>query len=323
MGQQIVMSAAGGHMITGMAVDGSGNLYAVGGMNNLVTGSSSTDWFVKKYSPAGLEDTTNWNKKFNGTANDTDWAESVAIDSGGNVYVAGYTIGSGSGGDWRIKKYSSAGVEDTSNWNKNISFLSVGGDQPKAVAIDSSNGVYVAGWADNATSYANWQLKKYSSSGVEDATWNKSYSSVGMGTDYLFAMTIDSNGNVYAAGLFATAASITGRIKKFSPLAVEDAVNWDKTISQAGADTTVTRLTTDKSGNVYVAGTTSNEPWIRRYTSGGVQDSRWSKNIAGTNSSILSLLVDKNGDLYVAGYANNLSTGTSSSDGFVRKFWGN
>ncbi|MBA7546791.1 hypothetical protein ES705_39190 [subsurface metagenome] len=77
----------------------------------------------------------------------------VAIDSSNNVYV----VGSG----YTIKKFDSAGNEDTINWDKSI------GGTAYSVAIDSANNVYVFGNKHNGTDN-DWLIKKFDSAGIED-----------------------------------------------------------------------------------------------------------------------------------------------------------
>ena len=70
-----------------------------------------------------------------------------------NIYVGGeYT------NDMWIAKYSSAGVEDGA-WNKT---LDVGGhsDRIYAMAVDSKDNLYVAGFSDNGSD-ADWCIKNF------------------------------------------------------------------------------------------------------------------------------------------------------------------
>ena len=76
-------------------VDSNNNLYVAGYRTN---SSSDKMWWLKKYDPAGTEN-TNWNKSLyegNGSA------LSLVVDWADNVWAGGYF-----GDDWRIKKFSS------------------------------------------------------------------------------------------------------------------------------------------------------------------------------------------------------------------------
>jgi hypothetical protein len=47
--------------------------------------------------------------RYNGPASGTDRAKALAIDSAGNVYVSGYSTGSGTGYDYTTIKYNQNG----------------------------------------------------------------------------------------------------------------------------------------------------------------------------------------------------------------------
>ncbi len=73
----------------GVAVDGSGNIIAVGGTAGALPGQTSAgheDAFVRKLSPAGAE---LWTRQFGSP--DLDRATGVTVDASGNIIVAGRT----------------------------------------------------------------------------------------------------------------------------------------------------------------------------------------------------------------------------------------
>src|SRR6202041_1583750 len=98
----------------GVAVDGSGNVYVAGYTTGSLQGTNAGgyDGFVRKLDSAG---DTLWTQQF-GTSSG-DFAQGVAVDGSGNVYVAGYTTGSlqgtsAGGYDAFIAKFSQgAGIQ--------------------------------------------------------------------------------------------------------------------------------------------------------------------------------------------------------------------
>ena len=74
-----------------MAVDTQGNVLAAGVTWNTGTGG---DFTVAKFAPDG---TLLWQQTRNGTANDSDEASSVAVDTEGDVLAAGVTRNTGTG----------------------------------------------------------------------------------------------------------------------------------------------------------------------------------------------------------------------------------
>lgn len=81
-----------------IAVDNSGNSYVTGRSSGGVTGS---DYATLRYSPSGVQQ---WVERY--TANEYDWASSIALDNSGNVYVTGRSSGTGTSEDYATIKYS-------------------------------------------------------------------------------------------------------------------------------------------------------------------------------------------------------------------------
>ena len=87
------------------AVDGSGNVYVTG---NSYESETNYDYATVKYNSSGIPQ---WVQKYNGPGNSGDYAYSIAADDSGNVYVTGYSQGSGTGFDYATIKYNSSGVQ--------------------------------------------------------------------------------------------------------------------------------------------------------------------------------------------------------------------
>jgi len=83
-----------GYFPRALVVDEVGNVY--------VTGSSGGDYSTVKYNSAGTEE---WRVFYNGPTNRHDDAVALAMDGNRNVYVAGSSVGSGTGYDFAAIKY--------------------------------------------------------------------------------------------------------------------------------------------------------------------------------------------------------------------------
>jgi hypothetical protein len=193
----------------GVAVDAVGNVY--------VTGRSSSDWGspIRPFS-GGPFDAYGAKLDNNGVliwntflgAGGVDEGAGIAVDIGGNAYIAGDSdaswgspINNYSGGeDGFLAKLDSNGVL---TWN---TFLgsNAGGESAQAVALDAIGNVYVAGGAS-----ASWgtPVRAFSSGGDGFAVkltsngaiiWNTFLG--GGGTDTAMGIAVDLSGNVYAAG---------------------------------------------------------------------------------------------------------------------------
>ena len=167
-----------------------------------------------------------------------DYANGVATDSSGNVYVTGGTKGGLDGNtsagdtDLFVVKYNSSG---TKQWTKQLG--SSGRDSANGIAIDSSGNVYVTGvtfggldW--NTSAGANdLFLVKYNSNGTKQ--WTEQLGTAS--SDAANAVATDSSGNVYVAG--ATYGGLDGNSKKNSDLfVVKYNSSGDKAVDEAEWD---------------------------------------------------------------------------------------
>jgi hypothetical protein len=152
---QRVWSALLGHAADdgqSIAVDGSGNVY-VTGTSNASWGSPQrayggySDAFVAKLDSTGK---LVWNTFLGGTGITDSFGESIAVDGSGNVYIAGESRTSWGSPLLAFKSLffgnAFAAQIDSSGkliWNAFLGGLY--GDTGKAIAVDSSGNVYVAG----------------------------------------------------------------------------------------------------------------------------------------------------------------------------------
>ncbi|MBN2724630.1 MAG: SBBP repeat-containing protein [Deltaproteobacteria bacterium] len=126
--------------------DTAGNVYITGyTIGNIYGQIGSYDSFVTKFDSSGNEI---WGKQW-GSAS-SDYAESVAVDTAGNVYVTGYTAGAIYGislgeNDSFVTKFDSSGNEV---WGRQTGTAS--SDAGTGVAVDARGRVYVTGYTRGA-----------------------------------------------------------------------------------------------------------------------------------------------------------------------------
>jgi hypothetical protein len=92
--------STGSSVATSIAVDITGNVYITGESEGLLTGR---DYTTIKYNSTGVQQ---WIIRYNGPSNGIDGANSIAIDTSGNVYVTGVSAGLGTNNDYQTIKYS-------------------------------------------------------------------------------------------------------------------------------------------------------------------------------------------------------------------------
>lgn len=172
-----------GGIPTAIAMDGSGNVlvtgYAYGGPN------VGEDYATVKYSSAGV---LLWAKLYNGPGNRDDEANSIAVDSSGNVFVTGFASVAGGSADYATLKYSNAGV---ALWTNRFNGLGNSDDISVGLVVDRSGNLVVTGRSYSGMSY-DYATLAYSSLGVP--LWTNRYS--GNAT----SIALDGSGNVFVSG---------------------------------------------------------------------------------------------------------------------------
>ena len=182
--------------------DSSGNSYITGwsgGANNL------HDYTTIKYSPNGDE---LWVRRYNGSANDNDYAYWLALDPSGNVYVTGQSVETGSDNDITTIKYSPDGDV---LWMKSYNGPGNGFDAGQAVAVDGDGNAYITGNHTTATGLECVTLK-YSTNG--DLLWSASFNGPDQSGGVLISIALDDLANVYVSGfVFSGGASDVATLK--------------------------------------------------------------------------------------------------------------
>jgi uncharacterized delta-60 repeat protein len=171
-----------------IAVDSSGNVY--------VTGDSVGSGWQNNYATIKYDNNGNqlWVARYNGQGNG-DYTSAIAADSSGNVYVTGYSYGSGWQGDYVTIKYDTNGNQ---LWLARYNGPGNSSDRPSAIAADSSGNIYVTGYSYSSGTTNDYATIKYDTNGNQ--LWVATYNGPGNGSDYGSAIALDSSGNVYVTG---------------------------------------------------------------------------------------------------------------------------
>jgi hypothetical protein len=136
-----------------IAADHSGNVCVTGFSWDSGT---NLDYATVKYLPNGDID---WVGRYDGPDNAGDYAEAIAVDLSGNVYVTGGSDGGGTGQDCATIKYLPNG--DTA-WIKRYDGEAGDDDQACAIATDGFGNVYVTGFASGIGTSTDYVTIRYS-----------------------------------------------------------------------------------------------------------------------------------------------------------------
>ncbi|MBA3726798.1 MAG: SBBP repeat-containing protein, partial [Armatimonadetes bacterium] len=167
-------------------VDASGNVYVTGYSYGV---GSALDYATVKYDSAGNEQ---WVARYNGPANNNDYAFALAVDASGNVYVTGKSVGSGTNDDYATVKYDSAGNEQ---WVARYNGPANSSDEAYALGVDGSGNVNVTGSSVGSGTGYDYATVKYDSAGNEQ--WVARYNGPANSWDGGLALAVDASGNVY------------------------------------------------------------------------------------------------------------------------------
>ncbi|MBK7157010.1 MAG: SBBP repeat-containing protein [Ignavibacteria bacterium] len=147
-----------------ITTDNAGNVFVTGYSYDV---NSSEDYATVKYNSAGGQQ---WVSLYNGSGNDFDIATSIKSDVNGNVYVAGYSYGSGTQEDFATVKYNSNGDQQ---WAEIFNGDADSSDIAASLAIDQSGNIYTSGYSYVTSSGFDFITIKYSQTvGVNQISGN-------------------------------------------------------------------------------------------------------------------------------------------------------
>ena len=228
---------------------------------------SGRDMVVLKLNSSGAYQ---WHTFYGSSGRDS--GSGIAVDTGGNVYVTGFSTDWGSplnphsgGDDIVVLKLNTSGAYQ---WH--TFYGSASADYGFGIAVDTSGNVYVTGlstdWGTPLNPYSgggDTVILKLNSSGVHQ--WHTFYGSAS--TDYGFGIAVDTSGNVYVTGrsdiTWGSPINPHGGNGDSDIVVLKlnssGAYQWHTFSGSSGGDYG-TGIAVDTSGNVYVTGY-SNATW--------------------------------------------------------------
>src|SRR3989339_25827 len=174
-----------GDLVSSMSLDNSGNVFVTGWSFGNTTNS---DYATVKYNSSGVEQ---WSARWDDPASSYDYANDIAVDDDGNVYVTGISQGMGTDNDYTTVKYNSIGEQQ---WAVPYNGQSNGSDVAYHVTLDHLGDIYVAGYSNNNAEYSTI---KYNKQGVQQ--WEINFDLLNY-QDTATDLLVDNSGNVVVAG---------------------------------------------------------------------------------------------------------------------------
>jgi len=229
--------------------------------------------------------------------NPTDSSYGIAVDSSGNIYLAGYLTGSSQ--DFYVAKFNSAGVIQ---WGRTIPDGQGVNDASYSVKVDGSGNVYACGFTYPAGLSKSAFIVKFNSIG--DALWRK----VLDGVSEARSVYLDSAGNVYISGLANIGGVNKILVVKYSS---SGTITWQRSLGSADAAQS-NGMVVDSSGNVYICGFTgaTTAAIVAKYDSSG--SLLWQRQISGgTNTVYTDIAIDSSNNIYLSGYY--ITSGTTNA----------
>jgi hypothetical protein len=310
-------------------IDSSGNLYVTGYTmgkigSNAGNPSGYSDFYVAKYNSSGLRQ---WAQQFGGS-NGYSYADGIAVDGSGNVYVAGITQtdlgGTNAGGyDIFIAKFDTSGNKV---WLKQIG--TPGDEVASGIAVDASGNAYVTGWTTGSLGGASLGgydifIAKFDTSGNQ--AWIQQ-----IGTPYneeATGIAVDALGNAYITGWTSGNFGVANFgiadvfIAKYDTSGNQA---WLKQIGTGDKDEAF-GIAVDAAGNAYITGFTygnlgnqtpapTGSIFVGKFDTSGTQ--QWVKVFgSGGNEQGNAIAVDASGNSYITGYASGGISGRPYAGG--------
>ncbi|MEO8504912.1 MAG: hypothetical protein ABI609_13525 [Acidobacteriota bacterium] len=300
-----------------IALDSLGNTVVVGSTAFAASapGATGTDFLVQKYGPGG---NLVWSRTIDGGFGD-DFAVAVAIDNGNNIYVTGWSIGSGTGYDMltlRLDPTTAATVwaqrYDGAAHQDDVAYSLVLG---RDGALGSQDTVFVGGASFDGAKFQATVVAYHTAGG--GSPWAAA-PSAGGGDAFAYALAYGCT-DTFGAQCVATGVYLTGQATNaFSPtsgsdflVGLLDAASgspvWVSTLFPAGQEVGLAIAAAGQPARVAVAGRQDGN-WLTAVFQGGSPTQLWTavKDFDGRDDQAFDVALDSVRDVVVTGFATKL-----------------
>jgi hypothetical protein len=239
--------------VTDIKLDSGGNVVITGWAMGQSGGSEGwhQDYVTIKYSPTGDQ---LWAAIFDSPDHRQDFPHALAVDQADNIYVTGYSPGTGNPNwDATTVKYSPNGQQ---MWVARYRSPGLSANATD-IAVDAAGNVIVVGSGWGIDSRGDAFAAKYDSAGKQ--LWLATYNGAANHHDSFARVALDAAGNVYACG----ATSRTGTGYPYDAVLVKLTAAGQRLWTaryHSGAYSTAEDLALDAAGNAYVVAFSEGAP---------------------------------------------------------------
>ncbi len=283
--------------VKALVVDEAGNVYVTG----FSTGMVGTDFVTIKYNARGEQ---LWLVRYAEAPTSYDEATALAVDAGGNVYVTGYSLISGTTTDYITIKYNFRGEQQ---WIARFNGPANSNDEAMAITVDGAGHLLITGVSWGVGTNYDYVTIKYTSLGEQE--WVVRYTG-SYGSYKASAMAVDAIGNVYVTG--------TGRgVDVYSDYVTikynaGGELQWVRRYNGPGNRfDEATAIAVDRAGNVYVTGTSDGSDIESDYATikyNAHGERQWVARYNGPSNKrdyATAIGIDRAGNVYVTGSSHN------------------
>lgn len=284
-----------------IVVDSNSNIYVAG--RSAGDGTSSDYAIVKYHADSNLPV---WVARYDGPGNGDDMAHDAAVDSKGNIYVTGHSVGIGDNVDCATIKYSSDSNQPV--WVARYDGPAKGMDVGYGIAVDSNDNIYVAGTSTGEGTSYDCITIKYSSDSNQPV-WVGRYDGAGSDIDIGTTISIDGEGNIFTTGLSTGLDTFLDYTTiKYQPDSNQPV--WVATYNGQGDGNDIAYdAAVDSMGNIYVTGRSDSGPPSKhdyatvKYSTDSNQPV-WAAIYSGEDDNYDTgrrIAIDENDSIYVTG----------------------